>query len=112
MGNQFLQHGGATSHGQPPCKAGRTRPGHDQVSLQEGDRLQPRPAPACSTALARGSRLQDARNGLLPTTSPTARRGGSAGTGVAAPWQGDCRWERATAACTGSTTVAATQRGQ
>ncbi|RWW53101.1 hypothetical protein BHE74_00040434, partial [Ensete ventricosum] len=88
--------GGAVSHDQPPCGANHPRPGRGQGPLQGGGWLRPGsavpagrsvthrhdrlwPAYRGSNCLQRGAReggrLQGARKGLPPASSPTASRG-------------------------------------
>ncbi|RWV89490.1 hypothetical protein GW17_00048354 [Ensete ventricosum] len=79
-----------------PQGAAAARRGHNR--LQRGARKE--------------GRLQDARKGLLPATSPLPARTMMSTVGVAAPWQSSYRWTRAAAAGVGVVVTAAAQRGQ
>ncbi|RWW58400.1 hypothetical protein BHE74_00034736, partial [Ensete ventricosum] len=79
-------------------------------------RSQPRPPTRGRLAAARASpqgRPVAPTRGCCPRLALPPVGAATSTTGVAAPWQGGCRWARAVAACVGAATATTTaQMGQ
>ncbi|RWV91397.1 hypothetical protein BHE74_00052931 [Ensete ventricosum] len=110
---------GPVAHGQAaakaPCKGAtgcnQGQPAREASDARRGPRLLAEAPPpgtaACSATPARGPSCRMLARGCHPRPALPPAGATAPAAGVAAPWQGDCRWARATVACAGATAAAA-----